>query len=64
MATTLVLVVGVTLFMSALCSLLEATLFSTRVASLEAARSDGHHLVAAGHMLDLKRDVSSQPRRS
>ena len=58
MATTLVLVVGVTLFMSALCSLLEATLFSTRVASLEAARSDGHHLVAAGHMLDLKRDVS------
>ena len=58
MATTLVLVVGVTLFMSALCSLLEATLFSTRVASLEAAKSDGHHLVAAGHMLDLKRDVS------
>ena len=43
---------------SALCSLLEATLYSTRVAILEAARSDGRHLVAAGHMLDLKRSVS------
>ncbi len=58
MTTTLVLVVGVTLVVSALCSLLEATLYSTRVAILEAARADGRHIVAAGHMLDLKRNVS------
>ena len=48
MTTTLILVVGVTLVVSALCSLLEATLYSTRVAILEAAKSDGHHVVAAG----------------
>jgi CBS domain containing-hemolysin-like protein len=58
MATTLFLVVGVTLIISALCSLLEATLYSTRIAILEAAKTGGHHAVAAGHMLDLKRDVS------
>ncbi len=58
MTTTLFLVVGVTLLVSAFCSLLEATLYSTRVASLEAARADGNHVVAAGHMLDLKRNVS------
>ncbi len=58
MTTTLILVVGVTLVVSALCSLLEATLYSTRISILEAARADGHHLVSAGHMLDLKRNVS------
>ena len=58
MATTLILVVGVTLIISAMCSLLEATLYSTRVAILEAAKTDGQNVVAAGHMLDLKRDVS------
>ena len=34
MATTLILVVGVTLIVSALCSLLEATLYSTRIATI------------------------------
>lgn len=58
MTTTLILVVGATLLVSGLCSLLEATLYSTRIAILEAARSDGHHVVAAGHMLDLKRNVA------
>ena len=58
MFTTLILVVGVTLIISAMCSLLEATLYSTRVAILEAAKNDGHHVVAAEHMLNLKRDVS------
>ncbi|MFH1921103.1 MAG: hemolysin family protein, partial [Planctomycetota bacterium] len=58
MTATLFLVVGVTLVVSAFCSLLEATLYSTRVASLEAARADGNHPAAAGHMLKLKRDVS------
>lgn len=58
MTGTLILVVSVTLLVSALCSLLEATLYSTRVAILEAAKSDGHHVVAAGHMLDLKRNIS------
>jgi len=53
MVTTLILVVSVTLIISAMCSLLEATLYSTRVAILEAAKTDGHHVVAAGHMLDL-----------
>ncbi len=58
MGTTLMIVVGATLIVSALCSLLEATLYSTRVASLEASRGDGRHVIAAGHMLDLKRDVA------
>lgn len=58
MATTLILVVGTTLIVSGFCSLLEATLYSTRIGVLEAARSEGHHLVAARHMLDLKRNVS------
>ena len=58
MATTLILVVGVTLVASALCSLLEATLYSTRVATLEASRAEGRHPVAAACMLELKRNVS------
>ncbi len=47
MATTLILVIGVTLVVSALCSLLEAALYSTPVAILEAVRYDGRHVVAA-----------------
>ena len=58
MTTTLFLVVSVTLVVSALCSLLEATLYSTRVAVLEASKADGHHPGAAAHMLALKRNVS------
>lgn len=53
MVSTLILVVSVTLIISAMCSPLEATLYSTRVAILEAAKNDGHHVVAAGHMSDL-----------
>ena len=46
MTGTLILVVSVTLVVSALCSLLEATLYSTRVAIPEAAKAEGHHVAA------------------
>ncbi len=55
---TLLIVVVVTLAISAFCSLLEATLYSTRVATLEAARTEGRHRANAARFLELKRDIA------
>ncbi len=52
-------VIALTLGISAICSLIEATLFSTRVATLEAAKAGGRHVRGAEAMLSMKRDVSS-----
>lgn len=56
--TLLATVVVLTLLISATCSLLEATLYSTRVASLEAAVAQGRHARGAAHFLGMKRRIS------
>ncbi len=57
MLTSLFAVVAITLLVSAMCSLFEATLYSTRIATLEAAREEGRNAAAAEHFLRLKRDI-------
>jgi CBS domain containing-hemolysin-like protein len=54
----LLTVVAVTLAISAFCSLLEATLYSTRIPTLEAARSDPRHRARAVRFLALKHDIA------
>ena len=54
----LIAVVAVTLLVSALCSLFEATLYSTRVVSLEAAKAQGRHAHRAEAFLALKRQIA------
>ena len=56
--TVLLVVVGVTLLVSAFCSLLEATLYSTRMATLEAAAKTQERRAAAERFLQMKRDIS------
>jgi CBS domain containing-hemolysin-like protein len=56
--TVLILVVSVTVLVSAFCSLFEATLYSTRLGVLEAEGAGGRHARAAARMLDLKRNVA------
>lgn len=56
--TVLIIVVSVTVIVSALCSLFEATLYSTRHGVLEAEAAGGPHAAAARRMLDLKRNIA------
>lgn len=56
--SALLAVVAITLLVSALCSLFEATLYSTRVATLEAARDQGRHKGGATSFLRLKRNIA------
>lgn len=56
--TVLLLVVAITLTVSAFCSLLEATLYSTRAATLEAAAKGGEHQAAAKRFIEMKKDIS------
>ncbi|MCG5056366.1 MAG: hemolysin family protein [Myxococcales bacterium] len=58
MALALVLVVFTTLVVSGLCSLFEATLFSTRIAALEASRADGRHVTGARAFLKMKLNIA------
>ena len=51
----LMLVVFLTLGISALCSLFEATLYSTRMGALEAAKSEGHLNRQALRLISMKR---------
>jgi CBS domain containing-hemolysin-like protein len=51
-------VVFSTLLVSGLCSLFEATLYSTRVAALEAARDQGRNVAGASQFLRLKREIA------
>lgn len=55
----LAVIVASTLLVSAICSLLEATLYSTRLSVLEAAAAGGPHVSAAKRMLDMKRDIAA-----
>ena len=56
--TVLIIVVGVTVLISALCSLFEATLYSTRMGVLEAKAGGGRHAKRANRMMQLKRNVA------
>lgn len=57
--TALVVVVALTLMVSALCSLFEAVLFSTRLGALEAARESGRRSPqTVDRMIAMKRHVS------
>ncbi len=51
-------VVAFTLILSACCSLFEATLYSTRIASLEASKAQGRHARGAEAFLGLKRRIA------
>ena len=53
----LMLIVFVTLGLSALCSLFEATLYSTRMGALEAAKSAGHLRRQALRFIGMKRQI-------
>ena len=55
----LVALVVATLLISGICSLMEATLYSARVATLEAAKADGRFPRAATRFLDMKRNISA-----
>lgn len=54
----LVLVVFLTIFISAHCSLFEATLYSTRMATLEAETAAGTRRGRARRFIDLKRNIA------
>lgn len=58
MSVVVVLFIG-TVFVSAFCSLMEATLYSTRSTTLEAARDDGRYVQAAERFLKLREDISA-----
>jgi len=57
--TALLSVVFLTLFVSAACSLFEAVLYSTRMATLEAERLKGHRQVLAELFIRMKRRISA-----
>lgn len=54
----LILVIFLTLFISGICSLFEAILYSTRMAVLEAARTEGNHRRVATRFLEMKKDIT------
>jgi len=56
--TVLLVVVSITLTVSAICSLFEAVLYSTRVATLEAASQTVERQAVANRFLKMKRNVS------
>ena len=56
--TALTVIVSVTLVVSAMCSLFEATLYSTRMGVLESAASGGSHTKAARRMLAMKKNIA------
>lgn len=56
--TVLIIVVTATVLISAMCSLFEATLYSTRVGALEAEASGGRHSAKAVRMLEMKRKIA------
>ncbi len=55
----LIAIVFLTLFISALCSLFEATLYSTRIGALEAVKSQGHQGRRAQRFLSMKRQIDA-----
>ena len=56
--TILLLVAAVTVIISGMCSLFESTLYSTRMAALESARTVGKHRRLARRFIDMKKDIA------
>lgn len=56
--TILLIVVLLTLFISAQCSLYEATLYSTRMGALEASKSEGKRKGLAQKMIQMKKNIA------
>ena len=56
--TTLLVVAGVTVLISSMCSLFEATLYSTRTGSLEAERAEGKHARLAERFIAMKANIA------
>ena len=57
--SVLITVIVVTLLISAICSLFEATLYSTRIATLEAAKNKGRHQRSAKLFWGMKKNVAA-----
>ena len=51
-------VAAFTVVVSGLCSLFEATLYSTRMGALEAYRAEGKYKVVAQRFIDMKKDIA------
>jgi len=56
--TVLLLVAAATVFVSSMCSLFEAILYSTRIGALEAERVGGRHAQKAERFLAMKADIA------
>ncbi len=56
--TMLLVVAGVTVLISSMCSLFEATLYSTRTGSLEAERAEGKHARLAERFIAMKANIA------
>ncbi len=56
--TLLAVCAAITVLVSGFCSLLEASLYSTRTAALEAERARGRHRKSAERMIEMKRDIA------
>ncbi|MCY4536041.1 MAG: DUF21 domain-containing protein, partial [Bryobacterales bacterium] len=56
--TYLLICGGLTVLISAICSLLEATLYSTRMGALEAEKADGERAALAERLLAMKADIA------
>ena len=56
--TYLLICGGLTVLISAICSLLEATLYSTRLGALEAEKADGERAALAERLLAMKADIA------
>lgn len=54
----LIVVAGLTVFVSSICSLFEATLYSTRLSALEAAKSEGRHARLAERFIAMKTNIA------
>ncbi|MDE2880784.1 MAG: hemolysin family protein [Acidobacteriota bacterium] len=54
----LILVAALTVFISSVCSLFEATLYSTRLSTLEAAKSEGRHARLAERFIAMKTNIA------
>ncbi len=55
--TVLFTVAALTVLISGLCSLFEATLYSTRMGALEAYRSEGKYKALARRFIEMKKDI-------
>ena len=56
--TMLFVVAGLTVLISSMCSLFEATLYSTRIGSLEAERAEGKHVRLGERFIAMKANIA------